>query len=230
MRKLLLSSFIVVSIVISCRKEEIKCKGNCVPIRVSGRAYDATRNKGFSNIPVTVSWFASFTMGGFAPSPKLAYSGKTDKDGYFAFVVNVDSSLFDRNHLGVRVPVQPGYLRNFYDHLEESLYEYSDTGLPNIDFGMYPKANLTIRLHRVQSDDFQYFSLEHYYAPNAMHYSDYLITGPQFARDTIIQTETSAGIYTKVKSNRVFGLGDFTERIDSILCTPEGNNIIDVSY
>jgi hypothetical protein len=63
-----------------------------------------------------------------------------------------------------------------------------------------------------------------------MHYSDYLITGPQFASDTIIQTETSAGIYTKVKSNKVFGLGDFTERIDSILSTPEGNNIIDVSY
>lgn len=230
MQKLLLSLFVIVSIVPSCRKEEIKCEGNCVPIRVSGRAYDATTSKGFSNIPVTVSWFASFTMGGFAPSPKLVYKGKTDKEGYFAFVVNVDSSMFERNHLGVRVPVQPQYLRNFREHVEESLFDYSETGLQNIDFAMYPKANLTIKLHRVQSDNFEYFSVEHYYTRNAMQYSDYLITGPQSARDTVIQTETSAGIYTQVKSGKVFGFGDFKERIDSIFCTANGNNTIDINY
>ena len=229
MQKLLLSLFIIVSIITSCRKEEIKCEGNCVSIKVSGRAYDATTNKGFSNIPVTVSWFASFTMGGFAPSPNLVYKGKTDKEGYFAFVINVDSSLFERNHLSVRVLVLPHYLRNFYDHVEESLFEYSGTGLQNIEFSMYPKANLTIRLHRIKSDNFEYFSVEHSYARNTMRYSDYLITGPQFASDSVIQTETSAGIYTQVKSDKTFGLGDFTEQIDSIFCTA-GNNIIDVSY
>jgi hypothetical protein len=230
MQKLLLRLLLIISIVPSCKKEEIKCERNCVPVRVSGRAYDATTNNGFSNIPITASWSASFTMGGFAPSPKLVYKGKTDKDGYFAFVVNVDSSLFDKNHLDVQVPVQPEYLRNSYDHVEESLFEYSEAGLQNIDFAMYPKANLTIRLHRVQNDDFEYFSVEHYYKRSAMHYSDYLITGPQFARDTVIQTETSAGIHTKVKSDKTFGLGNVEERIDSIFCTAGGNNIIDIDY
>lgn len=229
MQKLLLLFIIIASLATSCKKEEFKCKGNCVPVRINGRAYDATTAKGFSNIPVTVSWDASFTMGGFAPSPKLVYKGKTDKEGNFAFVINVDSSLFERNHLDVQVPVQAGYIRNNDDHVEESLFEYEPAGLQNIDFAMYPKAILTIRLHRIQNDNFEYFSLEHYFRRNSTS-TDYLITGSQFARDTVMQTETSANIYTKVKSHKTFGFGSFTEQIDSIFCTANGNNAIDINY
>ncbi len=53
MQKLLLLILITVTIV-SCKKETIECAGNCASITVSGRAYDATTNEGFSNIPITV--------------------------------------------------------------------------------------------------------------------------------------------------------------------------------
>ncbi len=149
MQKFLLIVLVIAGSITSCKKEEIKCKGNCVSVKINGRAYDASTNKGFSNIPITVSWFASFTMGGFAPSPKLIFKGKTNKDGNFSFDINIDSSLFERNNLGVEVTVQSGYLQSNDGHLKESLFEYEPTGLQNIDFAMYPKANLTIRLHRV---------------------------------------------------------------------------------
>ncbi len=168
-------------------------------------------------------------MGGFAPSPKSVYNGQADSEGNFSFTISIDSSLFKDYTLGVRVLVQTGYLRNNYDYLEERLVEYGQTSLQNINFAMYPQANLIIRLHRVQSDYFEFFSIDHNYKSNSG-YSEYLITGSQFASDTIINTETSADIYTKVKSTKTLGLGSFTEQVDSIICTSNSNNVIDISY
>jgi hypothetical protein len=94
---------------------------------------------------------------------------------------------------------------------------------------MYPKANLTIRLHRVQNDNFAYFLVEHYYL-NGSAYGDYSIAGQQFAESPVINTVTSADIYTKISWKKVFSPGVFTQQVDSIICTKNGNNFFDISY
>jgi hypothetical protein len=214
----------------SCRKNANGCKANCVELSISGRALDKTTNQGFAYIPVSVHWASSFTMGGISGSPKLVHKASTDDQGRFSFSVTVDSSLFERNHLEVSVPLQEGYLDDFNDHLEKNMFEYSPVDLQGIEFGMYPTADLTIRLHRDQSDPFEYFSVQHYYSYDRPHYNDYLLAGNDLPGDTVIRTKTSADIYTLIISTKTSGFGSFSEKIDSIICDRNNENVIDITY
>jgi hypothetical protein len=222
--------FISISIFfISCKKDIPACTGNCADIVVSGKVYDATNNIGFSKVPLTIDWFSNHRNCIFCPASKRVYSGSTDKNGNFNFTITIDSSLFLDYDLTLRVPNQPEYLSYSNDYFESQLYKYNPTGFQNTQFKMYPKANLTIRLHRVQNDNFTYFLAEHYYL-NGSTYGDYIIAGQQFAESPVINTVTSANIYTKISWKKVFSPGVFTQQVDSLICTKNGNNFFDIFY
>ncbi|HEX2534136.1 MAG TPA: hypothetical protein VHK69_10395 [Chitinophagaceae bacterium] len=228
----MLRSLLIVALLpllVTCKKEGRTCKGHCVEINVSGRAFDAATGIGFNRLQVTVHWKASFTMGGLAPAPEKVFSGKTDENGFFSFVITVDTTLFARNHLSVQVPVRQGYLRQSHNHQETYLFHYDPGGLARLSFEQYPKADLTLRLRRTGSGPFLYFSVEHFYTPRVQ-YSDLLFTSVQQARDTVIRTETAAHIPTYIRSVKTAGFGSYTEKIDSIRCLPGRLNSIEITY
>ena len=228
MYRFFLLLFIIVYLA-SCQKTDLTCDRHCVPLLISGRVYDATSNKGFAGAPVMAKWEASFTMGGLSPTPKTVRSSHTDDKGHFSFHIEVDSTLFSRNHLTVQVAVAGEYIQDNHDGGQQHMFEYEPEAFQLMDFAFYPRTNLTIRLHRKQNDQFLYYSVEHYF--NKLTYNDFLIDKSSLANDTVIHTETAANTYTKVKSAKVIAFGLSEEKIDSIRCIPGSiNNVLDIDY
>jgi hypothetical protein len=229
--KIVMLLIILTSIINSCRKDQPNCSGNCVNISINGNAYLKTNGSALTNIPVEVNWFKNAYCIG-CTSYKVA-SGKTSNDGKFNFNTTIDSTFFRDYFLSVRVPTDTNYITvptsggvNFN---EERFYDFNLNALQNIKFEFYPKAFLTINLHRTLSDNFNYFTVDHNFT-TAFGYDDFLIIGPQFATDTTIKVETSANIYTRIVWKKTVIGGQSNEQTDSLICTNNGTNIFNINY
>lgn len=215
----------------SCRKDQPACSGNCVNISISGNTYLKTSGAALTNVPVEVNWFRkAYCIG--CTSYKVA-SGKSGNDGKFNFNTTIDSSFFRDYFLSVRIPTDTNYITvpssggvNFY---EERFYDFNPNAIQNLKFEFYPKTFLTIKLHRVLSDNFNYFSVDHNFT-SAFGYGDYIITGPQFATDTTFKVQTSANIYTRIVWKKTVIGGQSNQQTDSIICTNNGANIFNINY
>lgn len=215
----------------SCRKDQPNCTGNCVNININGNAYLKTNTTALQNIHVEVNWFRkAYCIG--CTSYKIA-SGKTDNNGKFNFNTTIDTTFFKNYFLSVRVLADTNYISipssggvNFN---EERFYDFNSSALQNINFEFYPKTFLTIRLHRTLSDNFNYFSVDHNFA-SSFGYGDYIITGPQYAMDTIFKVETAADIYTRIVWKKTIIGGQSNEQTDSLICTNNGANVFEINY
>lgn len=213
--------------IFSACKKAVTCKGNCVDIRIAGRMYDAVSNQGFSNQNIEVHWNKNgYCI--FCASKKVS-SGKTNNSGYFDFIIRIDTSLFNENHLSVSVNNPQGYLGSERPNTSKSYYDFLPGGFSNIEFPFYPEAELTLRLHRNLTDSFRYFSVEHSFIPNSTIYS-FSISSPSQAQDTVRKTVTTAGIKTIVRWRKTFSPGIYTEQSDSIVATKVGPNVLDIIY
>lgn len=219
------------SFIFSCRKDQPNCSGNCVNISIRGNTYIKTSGVALANVPVEVNWFRkAYCIG--CTSYKIA-SGKSGNDGKFNFNTTIDSTFFRDYFLSVRVPTDTNYITvpsvggvNFN---EERFYDFYPNAMQNLKFEFYPKAFLTIKLHRTLSDNFNYFLVDHNFT-SAFGYSDYIITGPQFATDTTLIIETSANIYTRIVWRKTVIGGQPNEFTDSVICTSNGSNIFTINY
>jgi len=184
-----------------------------------------------ANIPVEVNWFKKEFC--FTCTYYKVASGKSDNDGKFSFNTTIDTTFFKDYFLSVRVPADTNYFSGSAiggdDVNEERIYNFNLVALQNINLDFCPKTFPTIKLHRMLSDDFNNFSVEHSFH-DKMAYLDYLISVSQFATDTTIKVETSSDIYTKVTWTKVFGLGQFTQKTDSLICTADGANTFNINY
>lgn len=219
------------SLINSCRKDQPTCTGNCVDININGAAYIKTNNAALPNIPVEVIWFRNeYCIG--CTSYKVT-SGKTGNDGRFDFNVTIDSTFFRDYFLCVRVPADTNYITvpdaGSVNYNERRFYEFNSNAMQNLQFESYPKAFLTIRLHRTLSDNFNYFTVDHNFT-SLFGYEDYLIGGPQFATDSTIRVETSADIYTRIVWKKTIIGGQSNEQTDSLICTNNGANVFDINY
>ena len=215
----------------SCRKDQPPCTGNCVNINISGTVYIKTSGAALQNVPVEVNWFRkAYCIG--CTSYKVV-SGKSDKDGKFNLNCTIDSTFFKNYFLSVRVPSDTNYLTTYGEgglkFNEECFYDFNLPDLQNIKFEFYPKTFLTIKLHRVLSDHFDYFSVDHYFT-NKFGYGDYLITSPQFATDTTFKVETTRDIYTKITWTKTVIGRDLNKQTDSVICTSNGTNVFNINY
>lgn len=224
--------FILIScFAISCKKEKTACRGNCVDIAIRGRVYDAISSKGFSNVPVSLKWNYIRTCFTCIGTTKNVYSGKTDRQGTFSFDVSIDTSLFNDYSLNVSTPDQSGYFSLF----PKLIGKYDPQQFQSVNMAFYPKANLTLRLHRTQTDVFEAFSVYHYFnhTDGSGDYTGqyaYLKTRQEPFGDTVIQVETAADVMTKIKSMKSYSNGTVAEQIDSVVYKSTSQNVFDIYY
>ncbi|HUZ61164.1 MAG TPA: hypothetical protein VMU83_20480 [Hanamia sp.] len=198
---------------------------------INGITFVETSGAPLANIPVEVNWFIrAYCIG--CTSYRVA-SGKTDSAGKFNFNTTIASTFFKDYYLSVRVPTDTNYITapnvggvNFD---EKRFSDFNINALQNLKFGFYPKTFLTIRLHRVLSDNFDYFSVSHHFT-NAVDYEDFIIAGPRFAIDTTLRVPTSANIYTTIVWGKTITGGQSNEQTDSLICTDNGTNVFDINY
>ncbi len=207
----------------SCKKDAPTCTGNCVDVTISGRAYLKTDDSGLAGVPVEVNWAKAIA---FSDTYKIA-SGNTASDGRFSFHVTIDSNFFKDHFLVVSIPEDTNYLAiNSYEIRFSGL---AVADMQNIEFVFYPKANLTINLHRVSFDNFLYFSVDHIYT-NSFIIGDYSLTGSQYAKDTSFTVTTSADIYTKIIWTKSITAYNSVDQTDSLICKRNSLNSFDINF
>lgn len=224
--------FILIScFVTSCKREKIACRGNCADITIKGWVYDATSNKGFLNVPVNLKWQYIRTCFTCIGATKNLYSAKTDQQGNFTFDVSIDTTLFNDYSLEVSTSDQSGYFSLF----PKLIGKYNVQQFQSVNMAFYPKAVLTLRLHRTQTDVFEGFSVYHYFnhTDGSGDYTGqyaYLKTRQEPFGDTVIQVETAANVLTKIKRMKSYSNGTVAEQTDSIVYKSTGQNVFDIYY
>ena len=221
----------IILVLISCKKEQPVCKGNCYNIVLKGRVFDKTNLNGLSNIPVEVNW----RRGGICIgcTTYTVTKGKTDDKGNFNLTQSIDTILFKDYHLSVEIPADSTYFINPSEdgnrYFRKRLYSYTGPELQQLNFELYPKVPLTIKLRRTQTDNFGYFILGHSFNDN-FSFISYTLYDPQLAKDTVLHLQTAPDIYTKIGWRKGINGGPFTEVTDSLICTKGGINTIEVTF
>jgi hypothetical protein len=229
--KYLVSVFIAAICVMffSCEKDQPECKGNCVSIRISGKVYDKTTGAGFKNIPVEVRWVSS-RIGSIRYK---VVEGNTNADGSFNFTKTVDSLFFKDYYLSVRTPIDTNYISipvgGGFDFLEERFYSLDINAINQIKFEYYPKAFLKLALRRVQNDTLNHFNFGCFFDSKAG-FGYNTIIGQQNARDTTFMIKTAADVFTKVTLRKVLSNGQVISTTDSIVCTTNGANTLNINF
>lgn len=221
-------------LITSCRRNMPRCTKNCVDISISGKVSLKTSGAALQNLPVELTWYQKHYC--IICSSLKVSKTTTNADGSFTFNATIDTSLFNTYYLAARVTYDTSkYIGDPRDHggfntnyLLKRFYNLATLSSP-AQFEFYPRTSLTINLHRVLNDDFNYFQVRHSYN-NVLVFGDYSITSQQFAKDTAIRTTTSTDSYTKIFWTKRSGTGPFIEKSDSILCTLNGPNVIDINY
>jgi hypothetical protein len=220
----------------SCRKEQLKCTGNCSTIKFGGIIIDKASNTPLQNNKVEIT----VAKNGFCLFCKSYSFGNTQtgRDGTFSVVANFDTTLLKDNHFIVAVkppnnyitypePVGPG-LQSVALRSSFAFYENDPVKMENILFEFYPATVLTINLKRTTplspspniGLDFEFDN----------HSSSWGITESAARPDTSITIKTTANMYTKIKSYKQDASNVYTFRSDSVLCRPGISNSITITY
>lgn len=223
-------SLIAIIFIISCKKDDlIKCSGNCVPVTVSGKVIDVSNNKGLAGIPVSVYWMDA---GICYVCPHLNVGmGLSNKSGEFHFNVSVENSRFGMYALYVEVPVPNGYIANMKDEtsLWANMHYYNPSELQDLKFEMFQKTHLTMKLTRLNTDNFKWFEVS--YRFDYTGYGIYDNNGNQPATSFDLTVSTAANVFTKVYWGKWYGVpGQWTYFTDSIKCIAGRNNSIVINY
>jgi hypothetical protein len=221
----------LVFLINSCQKDQPACKGNCANITIKGIVYLKTNGTGLTNVPVEAIWFKNSLCLGC--TSYRVVSGKTFSDGSFGMNATIDTSFFKDYFLSVRVPADTNFIcfpvNGGSKFPEIRFYDFTSFKRQNIEFDFYSKAPLTINLHRTQNDTFDYFSVDHFFTGN-FGYGDIVVTGPSFAKDTSLKVTTASDIATKITWKKTIIGGPLIQQEDSLVCTKNGTNVLNINY
>lgn len=114
---------IVLTLVLfSCRKERglYDCSDNCKTYEIKGRIFDPISSKAFANYPVKLRWVTFRGNCIFCPRKQRdIYNGKTDRNGNFSVVVNLDTTLFQDYSVVFSTPEKEHYRNVYHGYLED---------------------------------------------------------------------------------------------------------------
>lgn len=229
----LLLTFLIFSLfTASCEKQAPPCTGNCGTINASGNVINKLTNGIAAGVPVSLNWVKF--VGGFSQSEVIT-TVNSKSDGTFNFTANVDTTYLSRGYfLLLKVNSNKEYIILGYSGLIETrAYSFDQTAFQNIQFEVYKKATLKIKLHRTLTDDFQSFSISHSNVDNYFYLYDYNIQSPQEVTDPNskeINVSTVANVFTKIRIIKTSGNGTVNTTIDSIKCTTDVANTYDVNF
>jgi hypothetical protein len=216
----------------SCRKHAPKCAGNCAEINVSGKVINKLTNENAGNVPVTLCW-SKFV--GIASQSLDITTVKSNYDGSFNFNSNIDTAYF-RNGYYLSLIVNSNrqfIILGYSGNISERIYSFDPNAFQNVQFEVFRKANLTLKLHRVQNDIFNAFSIKTSVVVDNFYLTQYSVRSPQevVARNTYeIDVSTVADVFTRIRLTKSFSNGTSTTTIDSIRCTTTSPNVYHVYF
>lgn len=216
---------------LSCRKQQPDCNGNCTSVAFKGVVINKSAGKGIAGIPVTAEWhIRSYCIGCTVYEIKKATS---KDDGSFSFGALIDTNFFKKYYLSIKVPADSNYfiraVENEAHYFAKRYYSLDELQLNQPIFSLYEKVPLTIRLHRTQPDNFNDFVISHTFLPNE-YLSSNIIYNVPVAHDTTLLLTTAPNVYTKIYQRKNFPGYTFEEATDSLICTVGGSNAIDINY
>jgi hypothetical protein len=214
----------------SCKKRAPLCTGNCVTLQVTGRIIDKLSNTGAPDISVSLNWSNSV----WRLDDLVIGKVHSRNDGRFDFTVSIDTSYFSNHYyLSLYIDGNKQYLALGYSGLISlRSYFFNPGAFQGVQFEVYKKADLKIRLHRNQSDDFTNFAISHSNVVDNFFLHDYNVGSPKEVTDinkTELNVSTVSGVFTKIRTVKTSG-GTTVTTIDSIKCTAGSTAVYDVYF
>ena len=201
--------------------------GNCVVVNFKGSVLVKPEVTGISDIPVEVNFENPNT---YPVRVMNIVTGKTDENGEFNLKATIDLNSFEDYWLRVYVPVQEVYISKppRSSHISKTFNSFDEDAFQNINFEFYKKTMLTINLNRIQTDDFESFTV-------GPHVEDWLynlgftIKDPN-TKDEVIQFITAADVYTQIVWVKILKNGERHTHIDSLICRTNTNNVFNINF
>jgi hypothetical protein len=211
---------------LSCKKEKVVCTGNCYSLNVNGKVVNALTNTNAPNVPLIID---QVKFVGLFSSSRNVQEFSSKSDGTFSTAASIDTTMFqDGYFLTLKVKENNDYM-TLPRPGSTRLYDLSTNTFTNINISVYPKVNLTIKLNRIQNDDFKYFAVAYYFVDN-QDFFPFSILSPQDINKTELIVPTSADIFTKIRVTKRNSSGVSTATLDSIKCVNGRTNMYTVNF
>ena len=210
---------------LSCKKQFVVCTANCYSLPVDGKVVNSLTNANVPGVPLEIS---RVKFVGLASGSGTVQEFSTKADGNFSISPRVDTTMFQNGYfLSLRMRPNDNYIT--VPSFDYRLYDLSVNTFSNMTLYVYPKVNLTIRLNRVQNDNFRYFSVDYYFVQNEV-FPAYAALSPNDLNKTQLVVPTSADLYTKIKVIKTDQAGVSTMTVDSIRCLMNTANVYTVNF
>jgi hypothetical protein len=181
-------------------------------------------------VPVSLYW-TKFV--GTFPDDLIITTVNSKNDGSFDFTAHIDTTYFSQHYsLALRVNSNNEYFLLNYGVIYKQTSTFDLNAFQNIQFEVYKKANLKLRLHRTASDNFQLYEVSHSNVVDGDFRGDYYNDNYQAAlpNPNEVNVETVADVYTKIKTSKTSANGTITETLDSVKCTSTVTSTVDINF
>jgi len=222
----------------SCSKNLPRCRGNCDQVSFSGNVTDFTSGQPIGNQTIEVTLKEKvYCM--FCSGYDVA-KGITDGNGHFEFKKIFDTSLLRDYNIQVQLTTTESYITRIapadssvgflYPRTRVFGYYTIDSSLNNIQFKIYQKTPLRVNLHRTTAviSGREFFDLQYGFIGAENIGTAFIMNGVN--KDTTVIINTAANVFTKINTGKWVTYDSLLNRTDSIKCSINGNNSIDISY
>ncbi len=217
------------------------CTGNCSDVSFSGMIYDPSSNAPLGNVEIKV--YLNPTSAGYLipPDNYIVASGKTDGNGNFNFHAQYDTVKFMSSVLEVNAYIPNGYIQypqqidtrtepSASDNIDALLFNSTDfSKFSHVNFTMFQKTLLQIHMHRTSPIDNNAAVDVGLFASGVTGgYDGFIQT--EANKDTTVSAYTGFNMYTVVTTTKAISANAYASVKDSVKCTKNGPNSIDVYY
>lgn len=235
--KILITLYCMTLLFCGCKKEIPSCSGNCTDINFAGFVYDKSLNLPLSNQNIDIILYQNSSC--VICSSNIIASGKSDINGRFSITATFDTSLLSKYYIKVIATATENFIHypqavgpgitNSAAKITRQFTTIDPPAFQNLRFDFYPRVLLKLNLHRTSPPVPQYPYLVQSYTFDNQTLNWGLDERPSNI-DTTLTIYTSANIFTKIISSKQQTAANVIRRTDSIKCTPNGNNSIDITY
>ncbi len=226
----------------ACTKTENlpACTGNCADIVFSGTMFDLSANAPLKGDDIKI-YLNPYVAGALIqPNNYIVASGKTGSDGTFTFHAQYDTTKFASATLEVNATIPDGYIQypQQIDPMAESgpsnidalIFDPTDlTSFSHLSFVLFQKTLLQIHMHRTTPILYGGYLLLDLRDNNVVGSVNGLIETAA-NKDTTVSAYTGANVYTIITASREISDTSYASTKDSIKCTKNGHNAIDIYY
>ena len=152
----------------------------------------------------------------------------------------MDTSLLQDRHIEVQLTTTDGYITRIatvgssagylYPRTKEFLFSNIDSSLNRILFKLYTKTSLRLNLHRNSTiiSGREYFDLQYGFTGSESTGEPFIMSIAN--KDTVVLINTAPNVFTKIKYSKFITYDSPVDKIDSIKCSANASNSIDISY